>query len=229
MKDCILFLPGRCRTKHIPYYRKLARGKFKVAVDGGYRFLRTCSLTPDLLIGDLDSVKRHEIKSLKRTRVLSYPVAKDKTDTQLALEYCCDACAKNIDIVQPAINEPDHFTANLLLLTIRFRHGRHSEQLCVRIVNHRSEIRCLKDDSLTLRQARGERVSVIPLSQEITLSCSGTAFDVERLKVHRGMTVSTRNRIIADEAVIAVGGEALLFRLFPPGKRPSTFCGSHDS
>jgi len=228
MKDCILFLPGRCRSEHISYYRKLARGKFKIAVDGGYRLLRTCSLTPDLLIGDFDSLRRREVSSRKRIKVLSHPVAKDKTDTQLALEYCFDAGAKNIDIVQPAIGEPDHFTANLMLLTRWFGHGQHSKQPHLRIVNHRSEIRCLKNDSLTLRQSRGERVSVIPLSKEISLSCSGTAYDVERLKVGRGMTVSTRNRIVADEATIAIIGEALLFRLYPLGKRPSTFCDNPD-
>ena len=213
MKNCILFLPGRYYTTHLDFYRKLCRGRFKIAVDGGYRFFAASGLHPDLLLGDFDSLGSLPPRLPARTEVLSFPTDKDKTDTHLALEYCLSRRAKHIDIVQPTTGDVDHFTSNLMLLSHGSVPAGGKYRPEIRLVNPRYEIRYLKNCSHVLDQARGDVVSVIPLSSSIGLSCSGTAFDVTRLRVPRGKTVTTRNKIVAARAVFKVAGEALLFHL----------------
>lgn len=59
---------------------------FVVAVDGGYRHLYDIGVTPDVVLGDFDSlgyVPEHE-------HVISFPVQKDASDIELALEYATD-------------------------------------------------------------------------------------------------------------------------------------------
>lgn len=59
---------------------------FVIAVDGGYRHLLDLGVTPDAVLGDFDSlgyVPEHE-------NVISFPVQKDASDIELAMEYATD-------------------------------------------------------------------------------------------------------------------------------------------
>ncbi len=214
MKNCVLFLPGRYDKRHFIFYLKLCRGKFKVAVDGGYVFFARAGIPADLLIGDFDSLKRRPRDLPEGTRVISFPVAKDKTDSHLAVEFCLESGARRIDIVQPTIGEPDHFTCNLLLPELAERYAAKGKRPDVRLVNPRYEVRFISNGRLVLDRARGDTVSVVPVSPGIVYSCSGTAFPADRVRVKRGSTLASRNRVTAQRAVFEVKGQALFFRLF---------------
>ena len=56
-------------------------GDLLVAADGGYRHLASLGLTPDLLLGDLDSFSGE----LPTCPILRFPPEKDDTDTALAI------------------------------------------------------------------------------------------------------------------------------------------------
>lgn len=212
MNDCVLFLAGRYYSKDFPFYRKLVRGRFTVAVNGGYRFFRRARLLPDLLIGDLDSVGRLPRQISSRTTVISYPTDKDQTDTELALAYCLKHGAKSIDIVQPGIGDPDHFLANLFLMADP-PHSKKKRDVRIRLLGPKFEAYYLKDSTHTFKNATGSTVSVVPVSSSIRLTCRGTAFDVDELKLKRGRARSARNRIISSQASIRVTGQAFLIRL----------------
>lgn len=213
MRKAILFLAGRYHARDLPFYRKLARDCFKVAVDGGYRFFERSSLIADLLIGDFDSLKRLPRQLSPRTRVARFPVDKDKTDTELALDYCLDHGISKIDLVQPSLGDPDHFLANLFLLTRASRRSQiGTPQL--RLVGPDYEALLLSDSRVSFRRARGSVVSVIPVSASIKLTCRGTAFDVTRAKIARGQTRSTRNRITAATSWFDITGKAFVIRHF---------------
>lgn len=216
MKDAVLFLQGRYSARDFPFYKKLCRGRFKIAVDGGYRFYQRAGIVPDLLLGDFDSLKAVPKNVNPRTEVLAFPVDKDRTDTHLALEYCLERNASRVDIVQPSIGEPDHFTANLMLLTQAERYRRRGYVPRVRLLNTRCEIGYVKDGAATFERAVGDTVSVIPLSKTVELTCTGTAFDVRRKRVGRGQTLASRNRIDRPKAVFRLKGEGLVFRIFRP-------------
>ncbi|MBU0983263.1 MAG: thiamine diphosphokinase [candidate division Zixibacteria bacterium] len=214
MQDAILFLPGKYTPQDLPYFSRLSRGRFKVAVDGGYRFFAETNTTPDLLIGDFDSIKHKPTNLPRKTKVIEYPQDKDKTDTHLALEYCLERKAQKIDIVQTTLGAPDHFLCNVQLLELADRFGAKSYHPEVRIINRLSEIALLIDGSREIRRAAGDTLSVIPLSESIELRCRGTAYDVDRLVVARGETISARNRVEAANARIRVSGRALVIRLY---------------
>jgi thiamine pyrophosphokinase len=211
MRKAILFLAGRYHARDFPFYRKLARGCFKVAVDGGYRFFERSSLVADLLIGDFDSLKRLPSQLSPKTRVARFPVDKDKTDTELALDYCLDHGIAKIDLVQPSFGDPDHFLANLFLLT---RASRRSRTPQLRLVGPDYEALLLSDCRVSFRRARGSVVSVIPVSASIALTCRGTAFDVTGVRIARGQTRSTRNRITAATSWFDIAGKAFVIRHF---------------
>jgi len=212
MKNYALFLAGRYYERDFPFYRKLARGRVRVAVDGGYRYFARSGTFPHLLIGDLDSLGGIPSNLSPRTQVLVHPVEKNQTDTELALDHCRDAGARDIDIIQPAIGDPDHFLANLFLLARKARPSR-SRPTQLRLVGPHFEAFYLKNNTHRFERATGSTVSVIPLSTLIKLSWTGTAYNVREACVKRGQTRSTRNRIISGRASVRVVGESFLIRL----------------
>jgi len=211
MRRAILFLAGRYNIRDFPFYRKLSRGCFKVAVDGGYRFFERSGLVADLLIGDFDSLMRFPRQLSPKTCVVQFPVDKDKTDTELALDYCLDHGISRIDLVQPSFGDPDHFLANLFLLTRASRRSRPGTPQ-LRLVGPDYEALLLSNSRVSFRRVRGSVVSVIPVSASIALTCRGTAFDVTRAKIARGQTRATRNRITAATSWFDIAGKAFVIR-----------------
>jgi thiamine pyrophosphokinase len=212
MNRYALFLAGRYYERDFPLYRKLARSRIRVAVDGGYRYFARSKTFPHLLIGDLDSLGGIPAGLSSRTEVVVHPTRKDRTDTELALDHALKAGATEIDIIQPTIGDPDHFLANLYLLSRKIDSGR-SKSVRLRLVGPRFEAFYLENGSHRFERAKDSTVSVIPVSASIKLSWTGTAYDVRRVLVKRGQTRSTRNRILSGRATVRVDGEAFLIRL----------------
>jgi thiamine pyrophosphokinase len=219
MKNFVLYLPGPYRTEHIDFYRKMSKGKVRVAVDGGFSFFRRTHTFPDLLIGDFDSLRRKPSGLPARTKVISFPVAKDKTDLQLALEYCLNHRARSIDIVSPQVGEIDHFLGNIMLMKLLSPKGL-DRRIDVRIISHQYEIRLLVDDRVGFAGGVGDIVSVLPMSPAIVLTCSGMAYAARNLRLKSGESRALRNEIKAKRASVTVKGEALVIRQFRPCARP---------
>ena len=213
MKNFALFLMGTYRENDLPFYKRLCRGKTTVAVDGGLRFFVKANLKPDILIGDFDSARKIPKKLCEKTQVLAFPKAKDKTDSHLALDHCLEDGAASVDIVMPTIGEPDHFLANLMMLT-SYPWGEEDDTVKVRVVNPKYEAFFLEDSLLAVADAVGDTVSVLPLTDSIQLSCTGCEYRADSLTVERGDSRSLRNKINAKRARIAVTGQALLIHHF---------------
>ena len=86
MRRCFIFAAGSFYgLRECP-----APGDLVIAADAGYRLCQSLGITPDLVLGDFDSMPEPEGVLVRRV-----PVEKDDTDTMLALktglEAGCDA------------------------------------------------------------------------------------------------------------------------------------------
>lgn len=213
MKRSVVFLRGTYPIKYLSFYRGLCRGSLKVAADGGYSFFRKTGLVPDVLIGDMDSIKCLPANLSPKTRMVRFPQQKDKTDGQLALEFCLDEGYRTIDLVSPTVGEIDHHLGNIMLLH-RAASCLKSVSGSVRLVNHRYEIRLVIDGSVSFTRAVGDTISVIPQSQRIVLSSSGMEYSVKDCRVGLGDSRGLRNRVCAARASVSVKGWALVVRRY---------------
>lgn len=215
MKDFIIFTHGSYRTERLSFYRTLCRSKIKIAVDGGLKFFLKTHTMPDLLIGDFDSLQKIPKNLSRHVKVLTFPAKKDKTDLQLAFEYCLNEKAKSIDIIVPTFGQPDHFLGNVMLVNLvdELKYTRASPR--IRFVNVRYEITFVQDRWETFTNCIGDIVSVIPLSDFIVLTCSGTEYDVQGVKIRCGHTRGLRNRIFSRKATFDIKGAAFVIHRFP--------------
>lgn len=207
MKAAVIFVHGRYPKTKLGFYKKLCRGKYKIAANGGHRFFELSKITPDLVIGDFDSLNKKSPAALsKRTKVISHPVQKDNTDSELAFEYCLKQKFSSIDIVMPQVGQPDHFMGLIsLLANPKIRKAK------VRLINHKLEIKLVTSDKLSFNDCAGDLLSIKAVCQPIKLTCTGTEYDTKNLIVQPWESKALRNRIRLNKATVAITGRALVF------------------
>lgn len=85
-------------------------GDLVLAADGGYRALYSLGYTPDLLLGDFDSLG--DLPLPADLPVVRFPVRKDDTDTGLALRHGLEQGFRDFALYGCAGGRVDHLLAN---------------------------------------------------------------------------------------------------------------------
>lgn len=86
-----------------------------IACDSGTDFLASHGIIPDMVIGDMDSISDSGLEFIKKNNIFTekYPVEKDWTDTEIALEKSMD---NDVVLICPVAGRIDHVMANLGLV-----------------------------------------------------------------------------------------------------------------
>ena len=213
-KRFLLFLNGEYEDRDIQFYKSLIGNKITVAVDGGYEFFKKAELMPDYIIGDLDSLDTIPEEIQDETAVFEFPKDKDLTDGHIALDFCMKENFELIEILMPNVGEPDHFIGNIMLLFNKEVKKKIREKRMVSILSRHHEYCIIDNGKLELFDRAGEKFSIIPISKSIMLNCEGTEYDVKGIKIDLGESRALRNKIVSNEALIKVSGEALFIGKF---------------
>lgn len=118
--DRVIIVSGG-RLGDADFFRRRAsvmENRLMVACDGGARHLAALSIVPDVIVGDMDSLDARELAAWERrgVRIIRYPVKKDFTDTQLALDYALSCKPGSVEIWGALGGRIDHTLANVYLL-----------------------------------------------------------------------------------------------------------------
>ena len=139
----------------------IAPADYLVAADGGLRFLRALNMRPNLLIGDLDSIAPEDLADARAggVEIRQYPIHKDETDLELALEAVIQAGCRTIRIVGALGGRLDMTLGNLFLLMLPALVDHD-----VRLEDGYEEVFLIGPDRPgSLQGCEGERVSLLPL------------------------------------------------------------------
>jgi thiamine pyrophosphokinase len=90
-----------------------------ICADGGARHALALGLTPDVVIGDLDSITDGEIRQVEKAHVklIKYSHDKDETDLELAMRYALDQKPTSIVVLAALGYRLDHTLGNFALLS----------------------------------------------------------------------------------------------------------------
>lgn len=183
--------------------------EFILSADGGANYCLQASLIPNIVIGDLDSISKETLKRLNENKVPieKFPVKKDATDTELAIDYLIEKGFKDIIITGAIGSRMDHTLANILLLKKLY-----DKNIKGRIVNKNNTI-YLIDKELILNKKEGFYVSVIPITEKgAIISLKGFEYELNRIKINFGTTQGISNYIVADKGYINIyEGKCLVF------------------
>lgn len=101
---------------------------YVIACDKGYEYARNLNISPDIVIGDFDSIDKDIVFTSKNdASVITYPVEKDDTDTMLAIKHALDKGYKNIIIICALGGRTDHLIANIQSMHYASLHGASCE------------------------------------------------------------------------------------------------------
>jgi len=88
-----------------------------IGVDGGTRYAHILNLTPDIIIGDMDSLTDLDRQKFNKAEYMRYPVDKDETDLELALQYVVKMKVEKIVMIGVMGGRMDMTIANIMLIS----------------------------------------------------------------------------------------------------------------
>ena len=174
-----------------------------VAADGGADGALACGVTPNAVVGDLDSVSA-AARDLLGSERLHRDAGPERTDLQKALAYALGRGAKRVDIVGWTGGRADHFLANLSILVLA------RGQANVRLVDDHFEVRLVVGRT-TVSAAPGTVVSLVAIGRCEGVTTRGMRWELTDATLDfspRGV----HNEVLRSPAEVSVRtGDLLLF------------------
>ena len=217
MRQAAIFLNGAYPAAHLDYYGvaiDVAKGRgMVIAVDGALHLFHDLGKTPDLVLGDFDSVETTILQKYAGVQQVNYPVDKDATDGELAIKYALDQGCDQLEIFGAfdTTFESDQMLANVFLLALVSDRQRATGQtLNARLVDHRQEVYFLDDNDLQLAGTPGDMLSVIPISRSVRVTLRGTKWELTDQLTRLGSSWTLRNFFASETVTVAISGRAVI-------------------
>lgn len=171
-------------------------------------------ITPDLVIGDLDSLDKSYQETLDRQGISMdvYPVEKDATDLELALQKAAAKMPSAITIIGAFGTRWDHSLINLHLMAKFTR-----EDMAVCLLDEGNTARAVVPGCwLNFSGRAGDFVSLIPLTPIVKgVQTKGLAYALQDAKLAFGSSLPVSNRLSGQVGSVFIAeGKLLLLHYY---------------
>jgi len=174
---------------------RLKKSDLLIGVDGGTKQIYKLGLKPDMVIGDLDS-----IKAIPKDVPVLKLIDQDKTDTQKALEYVVKLGYKEIILTGFLGRRLDHLIANLMSLS----------KYNFKIVEGNQEIFICRD-KLNISGKKNDLVSLIPLFEDSQgVTTVGLKWSLQVRNLQAGSSLGVSNVMLGKSARVSLKKGCLL-------------------
>jgi thiamine pyrophosphokinase len=188
------------------YENNLEKADVIICADGGANKLLEWNITPDYVIGDMDSIRDHVLERLKKKIKVIFDSDQDKTDMMRAIGLANSLNPAEITIFGAIGDNIDHTLSNLICL------DQIDRKIKARILDEKNEI-FLVDSELKLEGKEGDIISIIPLTDAEGLSYEGLKWSLKNKDVGFGW-FGTRNRMTGNKCRISLKkGKLLVIRV----------------
>lgn len=116
MTVCALVGAAAFNKEHFEGQQRVGRFDAVIAVDAGFAALEAIGCTPDIVMGDFDSLGRMPAGLPEETEVLVFSKHKDESDMELALRVAQERGFDEVVVYGALGGRLDHSLANLQLL-----------------------------------------------------------------------------------------------------------------
>jgi thiamine pyrophosphokinase len=202
MKNVLISLSGKCSTNH---NLKIIKFTDIVGVDGGAQHLIDRSITPSIVLGDLDSIEPVLLKKIKSMNIdfIRYESDKDKTDFELSLDNIEKPSEKNIFLIGGEEGEVDHLFSIFSVLA-NFKYVENLRWFY-------QEKTILFRKNITVEIKKGSKFSIIPITNLKSLTILGAEWGLNQEDIDAGSSKTLRN--LSKSETISINCEAGLFCL----------------
>ena len=174
-----------------------------IAADGGYDALIQHGYTPDVLIGDFDSIVRDIPKNIETLR---FPKEKDETDMLLAYREGVKRGYNSFVILGATGGRLDHTMANIALLSHLKMCGHNAK-----IIDQDQVILAIRNESTVIHGARGKYFSVFAYGSDARgVSVKGAKYTVSNTTLTCDFPLGVSNEFLDKECEIGVADGTLI-------------------
>lgn len=181
-----------------------------MAADSGMDFLYRNHLTPDIIVGDFDSVDHDALDFFKEDNRIEFcrlNPEKDDTDTEYAIRDALSRGITQLTILGGTGSRIDHVLGNISLLGIGLE-----ENVEIELVDEHNRIRMI-DKPLSIRKNEqfGKFVSLIPYTGSVEhVSLTGFKYALDDYTMGGFNSLGVSNEIIEEVAHIEFSSGILL-------------------
>lgn len=136
---------------------------YVICADGGAKHALEIGVTPDVIIGDFDSLPMQEQNKFdkQKTNFITFKREKDETDSELAVKYALEKNYKTLLLFGVLGSRIDHMLTNIFALDYLT-----NPDADVTIIEGNQDIRVVHD-KIKLTGKTGDLVSLIPLKGDV--------------------------------------------------------------
>jgi thiamine pyrophosphokinase len=208
MKRAIIFANGKMDVAP-PILKDLLPSDLIIAADGGTQHCKALGITPNVIIGDFDSLDAANISAYQRMGIetVQYPTHKDETDLELALLFATNHEVTHVFIIGGLGNRWDMTLANILLAVLmRFSH------LSIRLLDGSDELTILRGEGhFDINGRPGDTVSLLPLGGDASgVTTHGLVYPLADETLYFGSSRGVSNIILSDQARVIIKTGILL-------------------
>jgi thiamine pyrophosphokinase len=185
----------------------LREDDFILCADGGARHARALRLTPNLVIGDMDSIEKGQWQELEKAGVFIelFPHDKNETDLELAIQRAIELEPKEILILAALGGRLDQTLANIALLT-----DLRLSTFDLRLDDGVEEILFCRDQ-VQVEGRSGHIVSLLPWGAPVHgVRTKGLKWTLSGETLHPEKTRGVSNEMISESAFIQIKSGLLL-------------------
>lgn len=180
---------------------------FILCADGGTRHALALGLTPNVVIGDLDSVTEEERRKMKEmgVEVMEFSMDKNETDLELTINHALTLEPEQILILAALGGRMDQTLANISLLS-----DLRLSTFDVRLTDGVEEIFFCRDQA-KVEGRSGDIVSLIPWLGEVTgVFTENLRWHLHHETLYPDKTRGISNEMTSDVATVSITSGLLL-------------------
>jgi thiamine pyrophosphokinase len=204
-KRVVIFAGGELSPD---YFNLLDEEDFIIGADRGALFLITHGYTPDIAVGDFDSVSPEalkEIESKSKKTITCDAINKDLTDSEMALDIAMDQQPDSILLLGVTGTRLDHSLASIQIMTRALQ-----RQIKCYVIDSHNYV-TLIDSQAIIEDLGYTYVSLLPLTPEVTgITLEGFQYPLTNATLRLGQSLGVSNQLVSSSGTVTISSGLLL-------------------
>ncbi|MGB5896494.1 MAG: thiamine diphosphokinase [Ignavibacteriaceae bacterium] len=213
MKKCIILANGKPPRKSVITFFQKNGFDSLLCADGGADSAIRLGLTPDFIIGDLDSISKETIKKFKNTsQILQYKRQND-TDVEKCLKFAIKNKYNEALLIGVTGNRLDHTICNLGIVLKFFT------KINLSLLAENSYLKPYTGE-VRLKTQKGEIISLYGFDKKTKITSKGLKYPLKNISLPFGEKESTSNVSTSNSVQLKIrNGIIFIIRDFNTMKR----------
>ena len=198
-KKAFIYTGGTVFDEYV--IEKPEKGDLVIAADAGYLTAKRMGITPNILLGDFDTLGEENIP--EGIECLRVPREKNDTDTQLAVQTAIEKGAKEIVIVGGMSGRIDHTLSTLAILENLWE--RKNDRIYAILTDGKNRARFIRSSGVILPRSQYRYFSLIAVDDVIKgVTLEGCKYPLKNGRISRRHQWAVSNEIEGNCALIEI-------------------------